>query len=566
MIPKIIHFCWFGGGKKSEVIESCMQSWSKFLPYYEIREWNENNFPLLQSNAYVREAYEAKKWAFVADVCRLYALSQEGGIYLDTDVEVRKSFDEFLKLDFFIGSEKNGTFHGIGTGVIGAAKNNKIINDMLALYNDLHFVKADGSYDLLQNTKRLIPVLLARGAADFYAEEQAIELSKKAKIYPINYFCVDTPESYAVHHFEASWVEDYKLRNAWHLPLGNSYRLSLYRYKKMKKNAVFTYPPSLSAKIFELNYSKKWKLLLEVEKQSYIKDEDITFVVSGLTDNNKQFNCLKAIQSIRKFFPKSPIIFSTWANQDTSKLSGNCNNIVINDEKSVKYTNIPCSVDPNCKKISTINLQSVSIFNGLKQVKTKYAVRFRADFYLRNKNFLKIYCLDIEKYNRRNDRYKIFNQKVLISSFLTSNPEKNKNWYTFETSDCFAFGLTEDLLQRWNGSIEDEKTLSYWSYPVPKASYYNPRHSNSQYTTEQYGLIRLIQKKLPDIHLPETYCDTSRTDFVENSKHILVNNFFVHSLQNLGLVSKFNKDRRLKKSYTTNDFIKIYYKEFDKKE
>ena len=149
---------------------------------------------------------------------------------------------------------------------------------------------------------------------------------------------------------------------------------------------------------------------------------------------------------------------------------------------------------------------------------------------------------------------------------MTSNPEKNKNWYTFETSDCFAFGLTEDLLQRWNGSIEDEKTLSYWSYPVPKASYYNPRHSNSQYTTEQYGLIRLIQKKLPDIHLPETYCDTSRTDFVENSKHILVNNFFVHSMQNLGLVSKFNKDRRLKKSYTTNDFIKIYYKEFDKKE
>lgn len=271
MIPKIIHFCWFGGGKKSEVIESCMQSWCKFLPDYEIREWNENNFPLLQSNAYVREAYEAKKWAFVADVCRLYALSQEGGIYLDTDVEVRKSFDEFLKLDFFIGSEKNGTFHGIGTGVIGAAKNNKIINDMLALYNDLHFVKADGSYDLLQNTKRLIPVLLARGAADFYAEEQAIELSKKAKIYPINYFCVDTPKSYAVHHFEASWVEDYKLRNAWHLPLGNTYRLSLYRYKKMKKNAVFTYPPSLSAKIFELNYSKKWKLLLEVEKANYYR-------------------------------------------------------------------------------------------------------------------------------------------------------------------------------------------------------------------------------------------------------------------------------------------------------
>lgn len=566
MIPKIIHFCWFGGSKKSAVIESCMQSWHKFLPDYEIKEWNENNFPLLQSNTYVREAYTAKKWAFVADVCRLYALSQDGGIYLDTDIEVRKSFDEFLKLDFFMGAEKNGKFHGIGTGVIGAAKGNKIIKDMLDLYNNLHFVKADGSYDLLVNTIRLIPVLLEHGAADFYTETQPIELNKKAKIYPINYFCADTPKSYAVHHFEASWVEDYKLRNAWHLPLGNTYRLSLYRYKKMKKNAAFTYPPSLSAKIFELNYSKKWKLLLEVEKQSYIKDEDITFVVSGLIDNNKQFNCFKAIQSIRKFFPKSPIILSTWTNQDISKLSSLCDKIIINDEKSVGYTDIPCSVDPNCKKINTINLQSVSIFNGLNQVKTKYAIRFRSDFYLKNKNFLKIYCLDIEKYNRRNDRYKIFNQKVLISSFLTSNPEKNKNWYAFETSDCFAFGLTEDLLQRWNGHIEDEKTLSYWSLPTPKTSYYNPRHSNSQYTTEQYGLIRLIRNKLPTIPIPETYCDVSRIDFIENTKHILVNNFFVHSLQSLGLVSKFNKDHRLKKSYTTNDFIKIYYKEFDKKE
>lgn len=271
MIPKIIHFCWFGGAPKSEVIEKCMQSWRNFLPDYEIKEWNEDNFPLLQTNSYVQEAYKAKKWAFVADVCRLYALAQEGGIYFDTDVEVRKSFDEFLQLDFFIGSEQNGTFQGIGTGVIGAEKNNKIIKNMLALYNDLHFVKADGSYDLLPNTTRLIPIVTQNGKYDFYTETQPIEIGKKAKIYPINYFCVDTVESYAVHHFEASWVEDYKLRNAWHLPLGNTYRLSLYRYKKMKKNAVFSYPYTLFKKLFELNYSKKWKILLEVEKANYYR-------------------------------------------------------------------------------------------------------------------------------------------------------------------------------------------------------------------------------------------------------------------------------------------------------
>lgn len=324
MIPKIIHFCWFGNGKKSTLIEHCTQSWRKFLPDYEIREWNESNFPLLQSNAYVREAYAAKKWAFVADVCRLYALMQDGGIYLDTDVEVCKNFDKFLKLDFFMGSEKNGKFRGIGTGVIGAAKGNKIIKNMLALYNDLHFVKADGSYDLMPNTKRLIPVLFEHGAENFYTEMQPIEISKKAKIYPINYFCVCTPESYAIHHFEASWIEDYKLRNAWHFPHIGAYRLSIYRYKKLKKNAVFNYPLHMITKFIELNYSKKWKILITLEKADFYQQGEIYKLGWKITKYYQKFG-----SNYKKFYRK----IAYYAMKKSLKTINSKNNFGVDDNK-----------------------------------------------------------------------------------------------------------------------------------------------------------------------------------------------------------------------------------------
>ncbi len=102
MIPKIIHYCWFGRGQKSEKIKACIASWKKYLPDYEIVEWNEDNFDL-SSNLYVKQAYDSKKWAFVSDYVRLYALYHFGGIYMDTDVEVLKSLDEFLDAPSFTG-------------------------------------------------------------------------------------------------------------------------------------------------------------------------------------------------------------------------------------------------------------------------------------------------------------------------------------------------------------------------------------------------------------------------------------------------------------------------------
>ena len=104
MIPKVIHYCWFGGNPLPELAQKCIASWKKYCPDYEIKEWNESNFDLNCCD-YVREAYEAKKWAFVSDVARLYAMVHEGGIYMDTDVEVIAPLDSLLQYHAVSGFE-----------------------------------------------------------------------------------------------------------------------------------------------------------------------------------------------------------------------------------------------------------------------------------------------------------------------------------------------------------------------------------------------------------------------------------------------------------------------------
>ena len=116
MIPKIIHFCWFGNNPKTELAEKCIASWKKFLPDYELKEWNESNFDIDQ-HPFTREAYQAKKYAFVTDYVRLFVLKEYGGIYMDTDVEVIKNLDCFLQHNAFSGFE---TSEYVQTGIIGS--------------------------------------------------------------------------------------------------------------------------------------------------------------------------------------------------------------------------------------------------------------------------------------------------------------------------------------------------------------------------------------------------------------------------------------------------------------
>ena len=155
-IPKIIHYCWFGRGKLPKLAEKCIESWKKYCPQYKIVCWNEDNFDINQ-NKYAREAYEAGKWAFVSDYVRLKVLYDEGGIYLDTDVELIKPLDKLIEDGGFMGFDDNGV---ISTGLgFACEKGNKLIEALLADYDGISFIRNDGTYDLTpcpdRNTKTM---------------------------------------------------------------------------------------------------------------------------------------------------------------------------------------------------------------------------------------------------------------------------------------------------------------------------------------------------------------------------------------------------------------------------
>ena len=124
MIPKIIHYVWFGDKPSGEVEKKCIASWKKYCPDYEIKLWNEESFDLKGAGVYAQQAYDEEQWAFVSDVARLYVLKEYGGIYMDTDMEVIKSLDDFLELPAFMGFEIESE---ISTGIIGAEPHNPLI-------------------------------------------------------------------------------------------------------------------------------------------------------------------------------------------------------------------------------------------------------------------------------------------------------------------------------------------------------------------------------------------------------------------------------------------------------
>ena len=181
-IPKIIHYCWFGGGTISPENRKCMESWEKYCPDYKIIEWNEQNFEI-SKNRYVQQAYEAKKYAFVSDYARLAVVYEHGGIYLDTDVELVRPLDELLELPGFMGFQTNNE---VATGLgFGARKGNLVVQALLRDYDALDFLKADGSADLTPCPERNTRVLQALGVRKDGTRQSIAEM----EIFPAEYFC-----------------------------------------------------------------------------------------------------------------------------------------------------------------------------------------------------------------------------------------------------------------------------------------------------------------------------------------------------------------------------------------
>lgn len=210
MIPKIIHYCWFGGKKKSPLAMKCIASWKKYLCDYEIKEWNEKTFDVKHSNKFVREAYKIGKYAFVADYVRLYALYEYGGIYLDTDVEVIKPFDDFLNDPAFIGYEDNAKYICLQTGVIGAQKNNIIIKNWLQYYEDKTFILPNGKLNERTNVDIITTMLHNQG---LILDGKYCNYRDLIFIYPKDFFCPKDPNdnihltnnTVCIHYYSGSW-------------------------------------------------------------------------------------------------------------------------------------------------------------------------------------------------------------------------------------------------------------------------------------------------------------------------------------------------------------------------
>lgn len=214
MIPKVIHYCWFGNKRKHKLIKDCIKSWELHLPDYEIVEWNEKNSDL--SLPFVKEAYKLKKWAFVADFIRLKVLYENGGIYLDTDMMVIKSLDSLLFDECFFGAEDK---EFISCGVIGSKKNNVFIKECLSRYEVIN-IKQNRNWGQI-SIPRIITDVFRRNY-NFYLPFDRKIIQDGLIIYPYNYF-YPLPyqhkqdvrnfknyllkESFAVHLWNESWVE-----------------------------------------------------------------------------------------------------------------------------------------------------------------------------------------------------------------------------------------------------------------------------------------------------------------------------------------------------------------------
>lgn len=239
MIPKKIHYCWFGGKPLPKLAKKCINSWKKYCPDFEIIRWDESNFDL-NICPFVREAYDAKMYAFVADYARFYALYNEGGIYMDTDEEVIKPLDVFLSEKAFLGFEHEDR---IQAGIVGNEKNGQWILENLQHYIDRHFLKEDGSYDTTPIGAIITKNLSKYG---FIPNNKKQTLSCGVTLYPTDYFCpMDykkgifslTKKAYTIHHYVASWLEKNKKSIFVHRLLGDNFYYSTpyYRMRNLYK-------------------------------------------------------------------------------------------------------------------------------------------------------------------------------------------------------------------------------------------------------------------------------------------------------------------------------------------
>lgn len=210
MIPKKIHYCWFGRSEIPELALKCIESWHKLMPDYEYKLWNEETFDV-DSVPYTKEAYKARKFAFVTDYVRLWALYSEGGIYMDTDVEVLKPLDDLLHLSAFTGYEGSKFLPPV-TGLMASEPAGIWVKEQLDSYKGAHFINEDGSLDMTTNTVRISSIMRNNG----FVQNGSYGVYKDLHVFPTEYFCPRqttgeyflTENTYCDHHFMGTWSDN----------------------------------------------------------------------------------------------------------------------------------------------------------------------------------------------------------------------------------------------------------------------------------------------------------------------------------------------------------------------
>lgn len=244
-IPRVIHYCWFGHNPKPELFQKCLLSWKKKCPNYQIIEWNEDNFDIVSCPLYVRQAYENKKWAFVTDYVRLRVVYEHGGIYLDTDVELKKNLDRLLRYDAYFGFE-DGTYINTGLG-FGAVKGHFLLAEMMKDYENIPFIQKDGTFDEttcpVRNTNAFLKIGLRQNN-----RKQMLE--NKTLILPSIYMCPCNSDNgkmrksiktISIHWFSASWMNEAEK---------NAHKLRYLRRKEMERDFWIHLPNRVIRKLF----------------------------------------------------------------------------------------------------------------------------------------------------------------------------------------------------------------------------------------------------------------------------------------------------------------------------
>lgn len=206
-IPRTIHYCWFGRSESPELAERCLSSWHKYMPDWQYKLWNEDNFDV-DSHPYTKEAYEAGKYAFVSDFVRLFALEREGGVYLDVDFEVYKPFDDLLSYGAFAGFE--GSKHlPVMMGVCGSEAHGRWVAEMLHAYDNRHFILSEGRMDLTTNVQFVTAIMSANG----FVQDGSEQDYKDLHVFPVDFFSprqttgeyLRTERTYCEHLGMNSW-------------------------------------------------------------------------------------------------------------------------------------------------------------------------------------------------------------------------------------------------------------------------------------------------------------------------------------------------------------------------